>query len=399
MKFGVNYTPRRGWFHHWMDFDPSEVARDFDTIARIGVDHVRIFPLWPVFQPNASMVSESALRHLDTVIELAAERNLQVSVDGLQGHLSSFDFLPAWLVTWHRRNMFTDPSAIEATANYLRRLAEVTSAHPNVFALTVGNEVNQFSGGVHPDPHPATPVDITAWLDTMIGALRAGSPRTWALNASYDASWFEPTQPFTLDHVAHAGDATIVHSWVFNGTAQRYGPDAFETHALARYLIEVARAFHSDPARPVWLQEVGAPRNVLPAESVEPFIRGTVEHLRGAENLFGVTWWASHDVSRDLADFPELEYDLGLIDEHGEIKPDAWILRDAVADAANADAPGTTAASLTLDIDPVHGRAALAPGGEFFERYMSYARTHGHPRVVCAVPDRAAVSISTVEGL
>ena len=33
VRFGVNYTPRVGWFHHWLDFCADEVARDLDTIA------------------------------------------------------------------------------------------------------------------------------------------------------------------------------------------------------------------------------------------------------------------------------------------------------------------------------------------------------------------------------
>lgn len=103
MKFGVNYTPRAHWFHHWVDFDASEVARDFDTIAELGADHMRVFPLWPVFQPNPSFVSPTALGHLDTLLSLAAERGLGVSLDGLQGHLSSYDFLPSWMLSWHDR--------------------------------------------------------------------------------------------------------------------------------------------------------------------------------------------------------------------------------------------------------------------------------------------------------
>lgn len=134
------------------------------------------------------------------------------------------------------------------------------------------------------------------------------------------------------------------------------------------------------------MQEVGAPRNVLPEGSVVPFLERTVAELAGAPRLFGITWWCSHDVSRSLADFPELEYDLGLIDEHGRVKPAGLALRDAVAEA-RARRPAlleTASPELILDLDAVGGRAALAPGGEFWKRYMQTARTAGHPRVVLA---------------
>jgi endo-1,4-beta-mannosidase len=388
MRFGVNYTPRVGWFHHWLDFSESEVARDFDTIAELGVDHVRVFPLWPLFQPSRTLIRPAAIADLERMLELAGERGLDVAVDGLQGHLSSFDFVPSWLTSWHRRSLFGDPEVIESTAAYLRTIAAACAPHGNFLGMTVGNEVNQFTGSVHPEPYPATSDQVTHWLESMIAACREGAPDALAVHACYDATWYDDTQPFTPVHAARIGDATVVHSWVFNGTAQRYGADSFETRAHARYLTEIARAFQTDPGRPVWAQELGAPRNVLPEASVIPFIEHTVAQLADAPELYGITWWCSHDVSRSLADFPELEYDLGLIDEHGVIKPEGRALQAAIATArsvqADSAAPTEPGRVLLLDLADAGGRAALAPGGAFWQRYMDEARTHGHPRVELA---------------
>lgn len=44
LRFGANYTPSRGWFHHWLDFDLDEVRADLDSIAALGLDHIRVFP-------------------------------------------------------------------------------------------------------------------------------------------------------------------------------------------------------------------------------------------------------------------------------------------------------------------------------------------------------------------
>ncbi|HMQ36385.1 MAG TPA: hypothetical protein PKA07_02390, partial [Micropruina sp.] len=130
VRFGVNYTPRVGWFHHWLDFSADDVARDLDAIAELEADHVRVFPLWPVFQPNRTLLRPRALADLERVLELAAERGLDVCVDGLQGHLSSFDFVPAWLTSWHRRGFFTDPDVIASTAAYLTAIARACAGHP-----------------------------------------------------------------------------------------------------------------------------------------------------------------------------------------------------------------------------------------------------------------------------
>ena len=111
-KLGANYTPRRGWFHTWGELDPGQVAEDLAQIADLGLDHVRIFPLWPHLQPNRTRISTAAVDELLSVVDIAGEQGLDISVDLLQGHLSSFDFLPAWVSTWHRRNLFTDPEVV-----------------------------------------------------------------------------------------------------------------------------------------------------------------------------------------------------------------------------------------------------------------------------------------------
>lgn len=383
MRFGVNYTPRSGWFHHWLDFSADEVSRDLDAIAELGVDHIRIFPLWPVLQPNRTLIRGAALDDLERVLELAAGRGLDVCVDGLQGHLSSFDFVPAWLTSWHRRNIFTDPAVVEATAACLRAVARAASGHPNLMAVAVGNEINQFSGGVHPEPNVATREQAGAWLEAMVGAIRDGAPDALAVHSCYDATWYDDQQPFTPRQAATIGDLTVVHSWVFNGTAQQYGPDAFETAAHARYLAEIARAFQSDPGREVWVQEIGAPRNVLPDASVAGFVERTFAELMAAPGLFGITWWSSHDISPDLADFPEFEYSLGLIDQQGRVKPEGALFRDLIAQARRAPAspsPDDPVAP-TLVLDPAEGRAQLAPGGSFWNAYLEIARAGAHPLV------------------
>ncbi|GAA3034930.1 hypothetical protein GCM10020000_10450 [Streptomyces olivoverticillatus] len=205
MHFGVNYTPSRGWLHHWLDFDPDEVRADLDSIAALGLDHIRVFPLWPVFQPNRTLVRPRAVEQLAAVVDAAAERGLDVGVDGLQGHLSSFDFLPSWTTTWHRRNIFTDPDVVRAQAHYLSVLAAALADRPNFLGMTVGNEINQFSGAPHPDPDRIDAGQAGRWLRRMLAACEEAAPGRMHLHASYDAAWYDGTHPFTPAHSARLG--------------------------------------------------------------------------------------------------------------------------------------------------------------------------------------------------
>ncbi|MFC4511400.1 glycosyl hydrolase [Streptomyces ehimensis] len=389
MRFGVNYTPTRGWFHHWLDFDLDDIRADLDSVAALGLDHIRVFPLWPLFQPNRTLIRPRAVDQLVRLADAAAERGLDVAVDGLQGHLSSFDFIPSWTTTWHRRNIFTDPDVVDAQAAYLTTLAAALAGRPGFLGMTVGNEINQFSGRPHPDPDPVTPAQAGRWLRRMLAACEAGAPGLPHVHASYDAAWYDGTHPFTPAHSARLGAMTTVHSWVFDGTAQRYGHDAPATGLHAAYLVELSKAWADDPARPVWLQEVGAPAPHVPPSGAAAFAEATIEAVLDCPDVWGITWWCSHDVDRGLADFPELEYGLGLLTNDRVVKPVGEVVgryarergRHPVAEA------GARRTALVLDAgepEEAPGRGVCAPGGAFFEAWMRGASGGGRVGVVLA---------------
>ncbi|KUN06561.1 glycosyl hydrolase [Streptomyces canus] len=379
MRFGVNYTPSVGWFHHWLDFDLDPVRADLDSIAALGLDHIRVFPLWPYFQPNRTLIRERAVTDLVRLVDAAAERGLDVNVDGLQGHLSSFDFLPAWTRTWHRRNLFTDPEVVEGQAAYLRTLAAALADRPNFIGMTLGNEVNQFSAGPHPDPDRATSEQIDAWLTRMLAACEQGAPGRLHLHAEYDATWYQDDQPFTPAQAARHGAVTAVHSWVFNGTAQRHGRTSVPAEHHAAYLVELSKAWAEDPHRPVWLQEVGAPAPLVPPEHAAAFTEATVANALDCPDLWGITWWCSHDVSRELADFPELEYGLGLLTNDRRPKETARVLERAARTGSQAPERRTTA--LVVPSDPA-SRSHCAPGGPVFDAYFRLAADGARPTTV-----------------
>ncbi|MDQ0947866.1 hypothetical protein QFZ24_001789 [Streptomyces phaeochromogenes] len=381
VRFGVNYTPSEGWFHHWLDFDLDSVRADLDSIAALGLDHIRVFPIWPYFQPNRSLIRPRAVEQLVDLADAAAERGLDVNVDGLQGHLSSFDFLPAWTQTWHRRSLFTDPEVVEGQAEYLRTLAAALADRPNFIGMTVGNEVNQFSAGPHPDPDRADPAQIDAWLERMLTACEKGAPGKLHLHAEYDAAWYQDDMPFTPAQAARQGAVTAVHSWVFNGTAQRHGRTGVATEHHAAYLIELSKAWADDPSRPVWLQEVGAPAPLVPAEHAAAFTEATVANALDCTDLWGITWWCSHDVSRDLADFPELEYGLGLLTNDRRPKDSARALARTARE--HTYAPKTRTTALVVPDSPA-GRSLCAPGGPVFEAFFRLTADGARPATVLA---------------
>ncbi len=378
-RFGANHVPSAGWFYSWLDYDGDAVRRDFADLAGIGLDHVRVFPIWPWIQPNRAIIRGRAIEDLLDTIDAAAEHGLTVAVDLIQGHLSSFDFLPSWGLTWHKASLFQDARVRDGLTAYVDAVARAVATRPNVFAITLGNEVNNLW------PDSASSLESsTGWAQDLLTTVKKAAPDVLALHSLFDDAWYKADHPFHPVDVVELGDLSTVHSWVFNGVSRVDGPLGSATLTHADYLVELAAATSLDPARPVWLQEIGVPGPDIPVELQAEFTRRTVESVLPNPALWGVTWWSSHDIDRRLLDFPDREYDLGLFTVDHEPKPAAHALADVIA-AARANGVPRQAAATTLTA-PVnlrtepHRRPEVAPGSEFHRQWVA-ARAHGPVRI------------------
>lgn len=396
MHYGVNYTPSHGWFFTWLNPDWASVEKDFEQIVSLGLDHVRIFPLWPLLQPNRAYINEKAVSDVAQMVHLAGLHGLNVYVDVIQGHLSSYDFVPTWLVSWHDTNMFTDEKAIQAQAHLVKTVYEACEKEKNFSGLTLGNECNQFTDISHPHRHPATAGQIQNWLEALLSPMekKAHEQGRILVHSENDAVWYEENHAFTPRFAAQLGDVTTIHSWVFNGVAKKYGPLSFESTKHARYLMDLSLAYSDNPQRQVWLQEAGSPLNVMTAGQAPEFCSQTVRAALSHPQAYGVTWWCSHDVSSQMADFPNVEYSLGLFDEHGQLKEVGKAYRDTIArcrdefeydenSKQNHDDHHSTTA---LVVPTRHGepvmRAAQAAGGSVFTTWMNIAKQGEMPQII-----------------
>lgn len=380
---GVNYTPRRGWFHSWLDLDAAEISEDLAQIADLGLDHVRIFPLWPLLQPHRTLISPRALEDLLTVVDLAAACGLDVSVDLLQGHLSSFDFLPTWVSTWHHRSIFTDPDVRAAQAELARTIGAELADRSRVTGMTLGNEIGQFARFDHPDRDDISPGQARQWTHDLLAEISTVLPQGRHHHCFDDALWFVDAHPFTPAMAVELGASTTVHSWVFTGAGQALGAGDPGLALFGRYLIEVAdcwqRVCAADPERRIWLQEIGAPTPWISAEQAPAFADTSVRTALDHPRTEAVTWWCSHDVDRRLGDFPEVEYTLGLFDARGRTKPIGQVIGAIARELRETPAVSaphlTPQPSLTVPALAPDGsnRSVLAPGGPAFAAWTEQA--------------------------
>jgi hypothetical protein len=330
IRFGVNYTPSRCWWHCWGDFHPDWIAQDLDTICQLEADHIRIFTLWPAFQPNAAWVSPAHIERLGILMDLADQRGLDVCVAALNGWLSGFRFVPTWAAKNYGYKQdpcfFTDPDVWQATEFYFRRLSEQLRDRPNFIGFDIGNELN-----VCWQSDSLQQAD--AWFYKLMDLMESLCPEQTHVNGVDHGPWLRE-DTFSPQALAKRQKIIALHTWgFFTGAFEHGGLLDAPSLNLPAAMAAMAKAWSGDMTKPVWIQEYGT--WIEQCDYNQQQLTGTVipkmlEEMtfrawRAGANWF--TWWCSHDLDRSLRFIP-YEYPLGLITNDQKIKPSGFGFRD-----------------------------------------------------------------------
>ncbi len=323
LRFGVNYTPRRLWWYCWQDWNQQAVLDDLEAIAALGMDHIRAQCLWPIFQPGINVVNERAVERLHYLLDAADQSGLDVEITVLNGWMSGLSFLPAWSAPLapprknESGNIFASEEMISAEHFLFRRIAASLASHRRFLGFDIGNELGVLMTGTN----SATTPQADQWATQMLDLCETLAPDRLHVNGADHSHWFADFG-FSRSTLANTGAATAIHSYIyFDGVLERFAYDSAQTQHLAAYEVELATAYQRNPARPVWVEEIGVGDVEMPSRAKPEFMRRTVENLARRGNLWGITWWCSHDIDPAIGGFGKYEYTLGLLDLKNRPKP------------------------------------------------------------------------------
>ncbi len=260
VRFGLNYVPRKNWWYAWQDWDAASLREDLDAIRALGMDHIRIHCLWPMFQPGPNYIAPTMLDRLEQLLELARAAELDVSVAVLDGWLSGLQFIPAWVAplrpTWEHppSNLFTDADTIGSEKLLFGAMAERLAKRDNFLGFDLGTEIGVLQG----IGNPATPAESDRWATEILRFCDRVAPGRFHVNGVGDGHWFGDVG-FTRRNLATTGHVSIIHAYAyFSEALKRGGYAGVSSLHLADYMVELANAYADDLHRPVWIQEFGA---------------------------------------------------------------------------------------------------------------------------------------------
>ncbi len=380
---GVNYWPRRKAMYWWSDFDPGEVADEFDLISELGMDVVRIFLLWDEFQPEPHSVAGDRLDDLAVVCDVAAARGLGLDITFFTGHMSGPSWAPRWLLDGSSsrhpsphvrqvlsegriveatyRNMFQDPQALQAERLLLDTVVGRLKDHEGVWMWNLGNEPDLFA---YPDSAAAG----TSWVDEMTKIIReidSDHPVTTGLHAAS----LLIDNGLRVDQVFSSAETAVMHGypmyipWARNPLDPDFVP----------YLCALTSALSGKPClaeewggctspdagqTSVWeWVSYGQDRTQYMAgeEEFADYVEATLPRLVDV-GATGAFLWCFADYDPTLWERPPCDDDgarherhFGLVRPDGSLKPHAERLKTFAATKPVVAAPTRT---VVLDIDP-----------------------------------------------
>jgi len=309
IPLGVNYWPGSCGTDMWTKWPESEMRRDLDRIAGLGLNCVRFFLLWQDFEPEEGKWNDHALKQLGSFLVWCKEAGLYAQPTLFVGWMSGATFWPEWKAG---RNLFADVEMRQFSARFAKKIAETCRPyHEGLMGFDLGNELCCLY-----ETHEAKPRDIVAWCKAVTNAIGEGCPEAWVMAGNEqgqivgDTGWRLNQQEGLSCLSMHTYPVPAWHPVPFDGM-----PDPL-ARTLLPFYVKVARAFG-----PVMVQEFGTILTrsaTMQREYLRPMLE---ECWRAGAN--GFLWWCWSDFTCTQHPYNKnsFEKDLGLVDLEGKVKP------------------------------------------------------------------------------
>lgn len=131
-------------------------------LREAGITHLRVFPLWPVFQPLHAIygpsdvyeyafgeeplpdtpagragVSEDACTNFETFCGIADKCDMKLIVGLFTGHMSFRTYNPP---AFNGKNMVSDPTVMKWQRRFVKYVVSRFRGQPSIIAWDLGNE-------------------------------------------------------------------------------------------------------------------------------------------------------------------------------------------------------------------------------------------------------------------
>lgn len=324
----------------WRDWRPEIVDADLARLAEAGIQWLRVFPLWPDFQPihqlrgqNGAPVeirmgeeslpsdgpgqaglSETMMERFALFCQMAERHNLKLVVGLITGWMSGRLFVPPAL---EGRNPITDATSISWQIKFVDSFVGFMKHYPAISAWDLGNECNCMGDAPSADA-------AYLWTAAISNAIRRADSSRPIVSGMHSLS--APTNPtgnsWLIDDQAALTDVLTTHPYPY--WVRHTNNDPVDNMRTLLHATAESRFYSDIGGKPCIAEEIG---------TMGPMIAGDTESAAFARvNMLSLwtndcramAWWCSNDQT-ELApapyDWNGVELELGLLRTDGSAKP------------------------------------------------------------------------------
>jgi hypothetical protein len=335
---GCNYWASHAGTRMWANWRPEVVAVDLQRLAANGIQVMRVFPLWPDFQPIVQLrggagalreirmagdiplpdtpagragVSEVMLERFAHFADLCQQHNIQLIVGLLTGWMSGRLFVPPAL---EHRNVLTDPVCLMWEMRFVDCFVRRFKDHPAIYAWDLGNECNCMAPV---ENHAAA----YAWSAAIANAIRAADPSRPVVSGMHSLT---PggSNPWLIQDQAETTDILTTHPYPYWTPYVRSDP--LNTIRPLLHATAETRMYADIGGKPCMAEEIGTMGPMISSEEAAAAFTRTNLFSLWAHDCRSFIWWCNSDqteLTHPPYDWTAVERELGLLRTDGTAKP------------------------------------------------------------------------------
>lgn len=336
---GANYWASHAGTNMWADWRPEIVDRDFKTLSAAGVQVLRVFPLWPDFQPltmqrggggspaglffsenplpdteaGQAGVDEVMIRRFEEFGKLAEKHKISLIVGLVTGWMSGRLFTPP---AFENLNVITDPLAVKWQVKFVKYFVSKLKRQPAIIAWDLGNECNCMGSAARPE-------DAWAWTSAISGAIRISDSSRPVISGMHSlVPEFRDGKSWLIQDQADLCDILTTHPYpLFTPHAKH---DPIDTVRAVLHATAENHFYGDIGGKACFTEETGTLGPMIGSyEKASAFLRSSLFSL-WANDCRGLLWWCVFD-QKHLGHQPyaknAMECELGLFTESRSPKP------------------------------------------------------------------------------
>lgn len=339
---GCNYWASHAGIFMWQDWQPEVIEADFRLLSDHHINVLRIFPLWPDFQPLTMHYgggnSETELRFyedplpfteagqagLDPVmierfkvfLDLAEKYGLKLIIGLITGWMSGRMFAPE---AFHGKNLLKDPMVLKWQIKFVRYMVRHFKEHAAIAAWDLGNECNCMSPLENDN-------EAYVWAAAISMAIKVEDAEHPVLSGMHglraEGVWRMQDQGEFLD---------VLTTHPYPIFVEHCDTDPINRMKSALHAASESQMYADLSGIPCFAEEAGTLGPMICSEEIAAdYVQASVFTV-WAHNCGGFLWWCANEQSelwKTPYDWCAVERELGLFRADRSIKPVARLLRD-----------------------------------------------------------------------